>query len=200
MKKPGQSGSVAASGAVQVENPTANQSLKPGDSYLTRHTEVAPKPDDPIEWPIWAAKGKWTVRLAFYNPTPDKGFSALHYANIHAHALREKGYDAYITDLITKAIVTVGSFENSNDPKLVEIWRQGYEDWTKIYGGRVSPFRESMQRFYGNNTVFGDQPMPVSIIELQVAMKNAYHVPLTDEDKARYQEFMKTKAKTGENS
>ncbi len=200
VRKPGRGTAVASTGETRVDNPVANQTVQRGESYLTHKAGVAARPDDPIEWPIWAARGKWTVRLAFYNPTPDTGYSALHYANIHARELRKKGYEAYITDLISKAIVTVGSFDSPNDPQLIALWRQAYEDWTKIYGGRASPFRESMARFYGNNTVFGDQPMPVAVIELQVAMKNAYGVALNEEDKAKYLEFTKLKAKPGENS
>ena len=158
------------------------------------------KADTEIVSPILNATGKWTIRLAFYHPEPDKQLSALFFANQHARELRKKGYDAYVTDLIGLAIVSVGSFDDERDPKLVELWRECYEDWTKIFGGRKSAFRESMEQFYGDKTVFGDQPWPVSIIEMQVKMKAAYKIDLTEDDKRRYKEFVnRNRAKTGEN-
>ncbi len=201
-KKPGQSGSAGTNPVVERPGDTRTTGA-PGDSALAAQSaggSATYKPDSEVVSPILNARGNWTVRLAFYNPTPDKGLSALYYANQHARELRRKGYDAYVTDLISKAIVTVGAFDSENDPKLVELWRQSYEDWMKIYGGHKSPFRESMEQFYGNKTVFGDQPWPVSIIDLQIKMKGAYKIPLTEEDKQRYKDYISKRAKTGENS
>ena len=56
-----------------------------------------------------------------------------------------------------------------------------------------------MEKFYGDKTVFGDQPWPVSIIDLQIKMKGAYKIPLTEEDKALYREYTKGRVRQGEN-
>jgi hypothetical protein len=157
------------------------------------------KPDSEIVSPILDAKGKWTVRLIFFYPDVKAGLSGLHYANNHARTLRQKGYEAYVTDLVSFAIVSIGSFNDERDPELIKIWRESYEDWLKIRGGRKSAFREEMERFYGEKTVFGDQPWPVSIIELQVQMKGAYKIPLTEEDKKRYKDFLNARTRRSEN-
>ena len=199
VKKPGPAGSGSSAAARRPIEGTVSSSPQPGDSYLASR-RAAYKPDTDIVSPILGAKGNWTVRLAFYNPTPQDGHSALYYANQHARVRRSKGYDAYVTDFISKAIVSVGAFEREDDPKLIDLWRECYEDWLKIYQGRKSPFRQSMEQFYGGETVFGDQPWPVAIIDLQIKMKGAYQDPLTPEDKARYKEYISKRAKTGENS
>ena len=201
VKKPGEgrtgSNSVVTTpagtpGMATTQDPTAGYlaAQAPGTAY---------KADTEIVSPIINCRGNWTVRLAFYNPDPQKKLTALYFANQHVRNLCKQGYDAYVTDLVSKAIVSVGSFENENDPKLLETWRQAYDDWMKIYGGRKSPFRESMEQFYGNKTVFGDQPWPVAVIDLQIKMKGAYHIPLTDDDKRRYKDYIGKRAKTGEN-
>jgi hypothetical protein len=178
-----------APGATPARNTAPAESASP----------VQYKPDSDIVHPILEAKGNWTVRVIFYHPSPDKGLSALYYANQHARKARENGYDAYVTDLISMAIVSVGSFESEDDPKLKEIWRQSYDEWMKIHGGKESAFRESMERAYGKDTVFGDQPWPVSIIDLQVKMKNAYRIPLTEDDKRRHKEYISRRVRTDEN-
>ena len=99
------------------------------------------KPDTEVVSPIFNAKGKWTVRLAFYKPNPQKKLSALYYANDLARRLRADGHDAYVTDLISLAIVSVGTFNDERDPELLRLWKQAYEDWLKIHGGRKSSFR-----------------------------------------------------------
>jgi hypothetical protein len=198
VKKPGEAGR-GNNAVVQRPEGAVTSSPQPGDSYLANQRGTY-KADTEIVSPILEAKGNWTVRLAFYNPTPQDGRTALHYANQHARALREKGYDAYVTDFISKAIVSVGAFEREDDPKLIDLWRECYDDWLKIYQGRKSPFRQTMEQFYGGETVFGDQPWPVAIVDLQIKMKNAYRIPITPEDQARYKEYISKRAKTGENS
>jgi len=147
------------------------------------------KPDTEIVSPILEARGNWTLRMAFFNPNEKKKLSALHYANDFARNLIKKGYDAYVTDLISLAIVSIGSYDDPRDEELTKIWRMAYEEWLAIHGGRKSHFRQEMERFYGGKTVFGDQPWPVSIIDLQVKMKGAYKIPLTEEDKRRHKEY-----------
>ncbi|HUW55017.1 MAG TPA: hypothetical protein VMZ92_00120 [Planctomycetota bacterium] len=160
---------------------------------------VTYKPDTEVVHPIFEANGKWTVRVAFYNPNPRKKLSALHYANDHCRTLRRQGYEAYVTDLISLAIVSVGSFSDDRDPKLVDTWREAHEAWLKLRGGKKSTFQEDMDRHYGGRTVFGDQPRPVSIIDLQVKMKGVYKIPLTEEDKRRHKEYLSERVHTGEN-
>lgn len=200
VKKPWETAKAGSNPVVQPGGSSSTVAASPGvaDAH-TSGPPVAYKPDTEIVSPILEAKGNWTVRLAFYNPAPDKGLSALYYANQHARTLIKQGYPAYVTDLISKAIVSVGAFDSENDPKLLEMWRGAYEDWLKIYGGRKSPFREEMERFYGGQTVFGDQPWPVSIIDLQIKMKGAWKIPLTEQDKQRYKEYISKRVKTGEN-
>lgn len=149
------------------------------------------KPDTEIVSPILNARGNWTVRVAFYHPNPEKRLSALHYANNHARALIKQGYEAYITDILSLTIVSIGSYNDKRDPKLLETWREAYDAWLKLHGGQKSGFRRHMEEFYGNRTVFGDQPWPVSIIDLQVKMKGAYNIPITEEDKRRHREYMR---------
>jgi|GEM_PF-6542504 hypothetical protein len=149
-----------------------------------------PDSESEVVHPIFEADGKWTVRVAFYHPDNTKGLSALHYANDAARTMRKNGYEAYVTDLQSLAIVSIGSFKDEHDPELIKLWNAAYDDWLKIHGGKNSAFREKMQEFYGDKTVFGDQPWPVRIIELQVKMKLAYKITPTDDENKRYQEFM----------
>jgi len=157
------------------------------------------KPDTEIVSPILEAKGKWTVRLAFYYDDEQRRLTALHYANNHARTLRQNGFEGYVTDLPGSAIVSVGSFDDERDPELLKLWREAYDEWLKMHGGRKSGFREKMEEFYGEKTVFGDQPWPVSIIELQVQMKARYNIPLTEEDKIRYKDYLNARTRKSEN-
>lgn len=160
---------------------------------------AAYKPVKKIVHPIFEADGKWTVRVAFYRSNPKKKLTALHYANELAKALRKKGEEAYVTDLISLAIVSVGTFDRARDPELTRTWRKYYDGWLALRKGRKSQFRESMEHFYGARTIFGDQPWPVGIIDLQVKMKSAYKIPLTAEDKKRHKKYLKERVRTGEN-
>jgi hypothetical protein len=161
--------------------------------------EFKPDSESQVVHPIFEADGKWTVRVAFYHADQTTGLSALHYANEAARRMRKNGYEAYVTDFQSLAIVSLGSFKDEHDPELLSLWKSAYEDWLKIRGGQKSEFRKQMEEFYGENTVFGDQPWPVRIIELQVKMKAAYKIPLTDDDKRRYEEFMKARKPTRAN-
>jgi len=152
--------------------------------------DVAYKPDKEIVHPILEAKGNWTVRMAFYSPVPKKQLTALHYANNHCRTLRKRGYEAYVTDFIVKAIVSIGSFDDPHDPELERIWREAYEGWLELHGGRKSTFRQTYEQWYSGKTVFGDHPTPVSILDLQMKMMSAYQMEPTAEQKARYKKYL----------
>lgn len=154
---------------------------------------VVHKPDTemPVH-PIFEAKGRWTVRLLFFYPNKKKGTTALHNANNYVRARRKKGDEVYVTDLLSSAIVSVGSFDRDDDPKMIEIWRKAHNQWRRIHGGK-SGFQKTMERLHKTKT-FGDDPRPISIIDLQIKMKGIYKMPVTVEDKRRwkdYQEWLK---------
>jgi len=191
VKKP-ETGAVSPGGGALATNPaTSPIVVTPAKPSKPSNEEVyKPDSESQIVHPIFEADGEWTVRVAFYHPDATKGLSALRYANDAARTMRKNGYEAYVTDFQAIAIVSIGSFKDKHDPELIRLWNQAYDDWLKIHGGRKSTFREQMESFYGENTVFGDQPWPVRILELRVKMKNAYKIPLTDDEKQRYEEFM----------
>ena len=174
------SGWLAKGGTTQARQVQAAEKPKP----------VAYKPDKEIVHPILGVQGNWTVRLAFYSPNPKKRLTALHYANNHCRALRKQGYEGYVTDFIVKAIVSIGSFDDPRDPELERIWREAYEGWLKLHGGRKSAFRRTFEQWYAGKTVFGDHPRPISIIRLQMEMMSAYQMKPTAEQKARYKKYL----------
>jgi hypothetical protein len=175
--------------AWEVKKPS-DQGATPRQKPRTPSEPVEMKRDSEIVSPIFNARGKWTIRLAFFHDDRKTGHSALHYANDFARTLRTKGHDAFVTDLRSMAIVSMGQFNDERDPQLISTWRQAYEDWMRIHGGRESQFRLQMQEFYGGKTVFGDQPWPVSIIDLQMKMKSAYKIQPTEEEKRLYKEYL----------
>jgi len=155
--------------------------------------EAAPvrfKPDTEFINPILEAKGNWTIRVWFFYGNPRKKRSALSYANDMARSLQGKGYTPYITDMLTKAIVTVGAWDEANDPELKRVWREMYDGWLETHRGKQSTFSKTMSQWYSKKTVFGDQPRPISILDLQMKMKGAYGIQPTPDELKRYKEYL----------
>jgi len=180
VKKPGERArerARARTGAVAQDKPATAPS-------------TAFKPDKEIVNPILEAKGNWTVRVWFFYGNPKTKRSALSYANAMAKLLQRKGYHPYVTDQLSQAIVSVGAWESKEDPDLKRVWREMYEGWLEAHRGRKSTFRNSMEQWYTGKTVLGDEPRPISILDLQMKMKGAYGMALTDDEKRRYKEYL----------
>jgi len=177
-----------ASPNVRMGEPKA-AAARPGDADAAKPREVKMQADEKIVNPILDARGNWTVRVAWTYCNLTTKRSALSYANELAESLQKKGYRPYVTDFLTRAIVSVGAWDDPQDPELKRVWKEMYDAWLEVHGGHKSGFRAAMEGFYGKDTPFGDHPMPVSIIDLQVKMKGAYGIELTEDDKRRYKEY-----------
>jgi len=153
------------------------------------------KPVTEIVHPILEAKGNWTIRVWFFYGNPETRTSGVSYANDMAKKLEAKGYQPYVTDLLSSAIVSVGAWDDPHDPELKRVWREMYDGWLEAHRGRKSTFQRTMEQWYDRNTVFGDQPRPISVIDLQMKMKGAYGIPLTEEEKKRYGEYLENQKK-----
>ncbi len=149
--------------------------------------EYKPDTEMPLH-PIFEARGMWTVRMLFFHANRKKGTSALHNANNYVRVLRKKGYEAYVTDRLSTAIVSIGSFNREDDPEMIKIWRDAHNQWRRIHKGK-SGFQKSLERWHGKNIPFGDDPRPISIIDLQIKMKGAYKMPVTADDKRRFKAY-----------
>ena len=121
------------------------------------------------KYPITSATGKYTVRTNFFFPQGDS--SAAELADQVADVYRRGGQEAYVTDLGNRAILSVGSFDRRDDPKLMETWRRELEKYRKLHGGADSTFQQQLDRFHEDSRSLGDRPMPESIELLQMKMR-----------------------------
>ncbi len=124
-----------------------------------------------VNYPITKATGKYTIRVAFFIGQGES--SAAKLAGEVAEVYRKTGHEAYVTDLCNRAILSVGSFDDKDDPALRETWRREYEKYRKRRGGRESVFQEQLDSFHGGQSALGDRPWPISIELLQMRMKRA---------------------------
>ena len=146
-------------------NPVSPLTQPPSQNESVAYRKV------PVKYPITSAPAgaKYTVRLSFYYPSPDK--TAVEIANENAEALRKGGEEAYVTDLGGPAIVTIGAFSDPKDPRLLATWRKYYEQYLKIRGGRESSFQQQMDQFFEGSQALGDRPWPIQVSSLQMRMK-----------------------------
>lgn len=124
-----------------------------------------------VKYPITKATGKYTIRVAFFIGQGES--SAAKLAGEVAEAYRGTGHEAYVTDLCNRAILSVGNFDDADDPALKATWKREYEKYRKRRGGRDSVFQEQLDRFHGGRGALGDRPWPVSVELLQMRMKRA---------------------------
>ena len=141
-------------------------------------------------YPITEARGRYTIRVGFYRSWPRKGIDGLEEANKAAIALRRAGHEAYVTDMITQAIVTVGTFDDKDDPRLKATWKGFYEEWQRKAGHTtLGQAQKELEKWYGEDTPFGSRPWPVAIISQQRKMKKALGT-WTAADEQRYQDYL----------
>jgi hypothetical protein len=159
-------------------DPAAGEDAKPKQPTFARV--------DNVKWSILQAQGRYTIRVAFFYDNPDTGYRAVHYANNAANHLRAAGEEAYVTSLGTRAILSVGTFDEKSDPELRATWRRQYQAYLERNGGKESAYRRKMVQIHGKDTPLGDQPWPVSVATLQIKMKQTLNMPVTEEDKERY--------------
>jgi len=122
-----------------------------------------------LKYPITDANGKWTVRVGFYYGQGQS--TAAQLADQAAEGYRKAGREAYVTDMGVNAILTVGSFTDPKDPRLIATWQQERDDYLRAHGGKESSFQQDMNRFFEGSRAVGDQPWPVDIERLQMRMK-----------------------------
>jgi len=124
-----------------------------------------------VKYPITQATGKYTVRVAFYRSKGDS--SAAKLADQMADFYRKAGHEAYVTDLCNTAILSVGSFNDENDPELIATWKREYDKYRKMRGGQDSLYQQQLDRFHEGSGALGDRPWPIKIELLQMRMKRA---------------------------
>lgn len=144
-----------------------------------------------VRYPITSATGKYTVRTNFFWAQGDS--SAAELADQLAEVYRRGGQDAYVTDLGNRAILSVGSFESRNDPRLIATWRKEYAKYQKLHGGTDSTFQQQLDRFHEDNRALGDRPYPESIELLQMKMKRVRG----EISREQYLEFLEEYRKRG---
>ena len=141
-------------------------------------------------YPITEVQGLYTIRIGIYQSFPRRGIDAVAEANKAAVALRRAGHEAYVADLKTQAIVTVGLFNDPNDPRLKATWQRFYEEWQRKAGNTtLGKAQEILDEWHGKDTPFGSKIWPVPVIELQVKMKRALGT-VTEADEQRYQDYL----------
>ena len=122
-----------------------------------------------VKYPITQARGMYTIRVTvFYGQGTS---TAAKWAGELADAYRASGREAYVTDLGSRAVLTVGSFTDPKDSALYAAWKRENDDYLKRSGGRPSSFQQQMDRFYGGAGPLRDEPYPVEIEPLQMRMK-----------------------------
>ena len=144
-----------------------------GGNTSTTTTNAPPKPR-PVRHahPITEARGKYTVRVTFYYAMGDE--TAAQLAEKACQGYRKIGYEAYVTDLGNRAILTVGSFNDPDDPQLIATWKREYDNYLSVRGGKESSFQQELDRYYQGAGSIGDRPWPVEIEPLQMRMKLTY--------------------------
>lgn len=148
-----------------------------------------------LRWPITNAGGNWTIRAyTFYSLAGQP--SAAKQADDMADYYRKQGREAWVTDMGNRAILSVGSFTDSKDPRLTAAWKQEYTDYLKIHGGRASDFQKQLDSYYEGSGALGDQPWPVDLKVLQMKMKLTQG-KITQEEFNRYMESAMGKRPAG---
>jgi hypothetical protein len=154
--------------------------------------------DGRVHYPITEATGLYTIRVGFYNSLPRKGIDAVTEANEAADALRRAGHEAYVTDLKTLAIVTVGSYDSRDDPRMKALWQRFYEAWERKAGRTtLGMAQRELEKWYGEDTPLGNRPWPTPVITLQYKMKTAQGT-LTEADEQRYRNYLESLRKERE--
>ena len=123
------------------------------------------------KYPVHKLQGEYTVAaLRFYDEVDELTGEVTTYgcnlANDWATALRARGYDAYVADLGTEAVVAVGSYPNR------EAARRQAEELAEVLQGmggqQVTVRRRPPRRGPGTSTrVRGVQPVPEELERLQ---------------------------------
>ncbi len=131
-------------------------------------TRVRPRAVN-LKYPITQAKGKYTIRA--YPIWGSATSTAAQLADEDAERYRKAGYEAYVTDLGRMAWITVGSYNDPDDPELIRNWKREYDNYLKRRGGKESDFQKELDRFHEGNGVIGDRPWPVETEIFQMKMK-----------------------------
>lgn len=163
----------------QSGNPSGNKAEQPTPPSRVSGKNVR------LRYPITNAQGKWTIRVGFFYGVGDKPAAQL--ADEAAEGFRKAGREAYVTDMGNRAILSVGSFKDPEDPRLFAAWKQEHDNYLRMRGGQASTFQKQMDSFHEGNGPLGDGPWPIEIEALQMRMK-VTQGKITPEQYAKYRE------------